>query len=240
VPKDGLKQLPPVCTTLANEKPVKVVYGPGTFVNTAAGEILDGLNARKNAKAKDAQQAAAAARELARKKGYSKARQEKFASQASSLVYAQFARDLLQLALKYGFSGLPSLDNVDFVDNLVFDSSRAPARRRHASRTCSRTARRADPGAASSRDSETRSAADAIRLIERATNDQKFKPKYGATLRRQRCPRWSPTHSANEVQNATIVLLIAALVIMAITLALVFRTRMRLLPLAPRARRRRD
>jgi hydrophobe/amphiphile efflux-3 (HAE3) family protein len=37
---------------------------------------------------------------------------------------------------------------------------------------------------------------------------------------------------ANEVQHATVVLLIAALVIMAITLALVFRTRMRLLPLA--------
>src|SRR3954463_10044411 len=97
VPKQGLKELPPVCTTLANEHPVKVVYGPGTFVNTAAGELLDGLNARKNAKAREAQQAAQTARELARKKGYPKARQEKLASVASSLVYAQFTRDLLQL-----------------------------------------------------------------------------------------------------------------------------------------------
>src|SRR5215208_2911106 len=87
VPKDGLKELPAVCTTLAQKHPVKVVYGPGTFVNTAAGEILDGLNARKTSKAKEAAQAAAAARQLAAKKGYSKARQEKFASQASSLVY---------------------------------------------------------------------------------------------------------------------------------------------------------
>src|SRR3954453_7348484 len=108
VPKQGLKKLPPICTPHANEHPVKVVYGPGTFVNTAAGEILDGLNARKNAKAREAQQAAAAARALAKKNGYSKARQEKLASEASSLVYAQFARDLLQLALNYGFSGLPS------------------------------------------------------------------------------------------------------------------------------------
>src|SRR3954447_26532598 len=68
VPKKGLKSLPPVCTTLANEHPVKVVYGPGTFVNTAAGQILDGLNARKTASARQAQQAAAAARQLARKK----------------------------------------------------------------------------------------------------------------------------------------------------------------------------
>src|SRR3954453_19155685 len=68
-PKEGLKQLPPVCTTLASEKPVKVVYGPGTFVNTAAGEILDGLNARKNAKAKEAQQGAPAAPRPARNGG---------------------------------------------------------------------------------------------------------------------------------------------------------------------------
>src|SRR3954468_24656089 len=100
VPKQGLKELPPVCTTLANEHPVKVVYGPGTFVNTAAGEILDGLNARKAAKAKEAQQAAAAARELAKKRGYSKARQNRLATEASSLVYAQFVQQTLALAVK--------------------------------------------------------------------------------------------------------------------------------------------
>src|SRR3954447_1799275 len=63
VPEAGLKKLPPVCRTLAQKKPVKVVYGPGTFVNTAAGQILDGLNVRKNASAKKAQQAANAARQ---------------------------------------------------------------------------------------------------------------------------------------------------------------------------------
>src|SRR5436190_8877819 len=123
VPKQGLKQLPAVCTTLAQRHPVKVVYGPGTFVNTAAGQILDGFNAQKNAKAREAQQAANAARVLAAKKGYSKARQERLAQEASSLVYAQFSRDIIALALKYGFTGLPSLDNVDFVDDLVFDTS---------------------------------------------------------------------------------------------------------------------
>src|SRR4051795_2418834 len=217
VPKEGLKDLPPVCRTLASEKPVKVVYGPGTFVNTAAGEILDGLNARKNAKAKDAQQAAAAARELARRKGYSKARQEKLASEANSLVYAQFARDILSLALKYGFSGLPSLDNVDFVDDLVFDSSKG---------TCTPKARfaylfpnckaaliqvRLKPGLS---DSER---THAIKLIDQATHDPKFKPKYGASYIVSGVPVVADA-LANDVQNATVVLLIAALVIMAITL----------------------
>src|SRR5258706_2952175 len=68
VPKAGLNKLPPICTQLANEHPVKVVYGPGTFVNTAAGEILDGLNVRKNQNARKAQQAASAARQLAAKR----------------------------------------------------------------------------------------------------------------------------------------------------------------------------
>src|SRR5258708_7101275 len=51
VPQKGLKSLPPVCTKLADKHPVKVVYGPGTFVNTAAGEILNGFSLRKDQKA---------------------------------------------------------------------------------------------------------------------------------------------------------------------------------------------
>src|SRR3954453_14030091 len=62
VPAPGLKQLPAVFPPLAQKHPVKVVYGPGTFVNTAAGQILDGFNAQKNEKAREAQQAANAAR----------------------------------------------------------------------------------------------------------------------------------------------------------------------------------
>src|SRR3954466_13825340 len=231
VPKQGLKQLPPVCTTLAQKHPVKVVYGPGTFVNTAAGELLDGLNAQKNAKAREAQQAASAARELAAKKGYSKTRQEKLAQEASSLVYAQFTRDILALALKYAVPALPSLDNVDFVDNLVFDDSKgtcgAKARFAYLFPNCKAALIqvRLKPGL-----SDTQRA-DAIKLVERATNDPKFKPAYGASYIVSGVPVVADA-LANEVQHATVVLLIAALVIMAITLALVFRTRMRMLPLA--------
>ena len=231
VPADGLEQLPAVCSTIAKEKPVKVVYGPGTFVNTAAGEILDGLNQRKEQKAAEADRAAADARELARKRGYSKAQQRKLGQQASSLVYAEFTRDILRLALKYGFSGLPALDNVDFVDNLVFDSSKG---------TCTPKARfaylfpncnaalvqvRLKPDLS---DSER---TDAIALIEKAVFEDKFKPRYGAQYVVSGVPVVADA-LASEVQRATAVLLLAALVIMALTLALVFRTSMRLLPLA--------
>src|SRR3954447_8072385 len=231
VPAKGLKTLPAVCTTLAKEHPVKVVYGPGTFVNTAAGEILDGFNARKNQKAQEAAQAAEAARKLAAKRGFSKARQTQLANEASQLVYAQFTRDILALALKYGFTGLPSLDNVDFVDNLVFDDTKGSctpkSRFAYLFPNCKAALIqvRLKPGLSASQ------RADAIKLVERATNDAKFKPKYGARYIVSGVPVVADA-LANEVVHATVVLLIAALVIMAITLALVFRTRMRLLPLA--------
>jgi hypothetical protein len=231
VPKKGLASLPPVCMTFAQKKPVQVVYGPGTFINTAAGEILNGLDVQKNQKAQQAAQAAAAARTLAAKKGYSKARQNQLAQEASSLVYAQFARDMLALAVKYGFSGLPSLDNVDFVDNLVFDPSKGQctpkARFAYLFPNCKAALVqvRLKPTLTDSQ------RADAIKLIENATNNPKFRPKYGARYIVSGVPVVADA-LANAVQHATIVLLIAALVIMALTLALVFRTRMRLLPLA--------
>src|SRR6188472_4825704 len=34
------------CAALAREKPVQVVYGPGTFINSAVGEIQDRLKAQ--------------------------------------------------------------------------------------------------------------------------------------------------------------------------------------------------
>src|SRR3954451_6893012 len=231
VAKQGLAKLPAVCTTLANKKPVKVVYGPGTFVNTASGEILDGFNTQKNQKAKEATQAATAARALARSRGYSKARQEKLAQEAASLVYAQFTRDLLALAVKYGFTGMPSIDNVDFVDKLLFDSSKGQCAPKTKSAylfpNCNAALIqvRLKPTLSDSQ------RAQAIKLVQQATKESKFKPKYGATYVVSGVPVVADA-LANEVQHATVVLLIAALVIMAITLALVFRTRMRLLPLA--------
>jgi hydrophobe/amphiphile efflux-3 (HAE3) family protein len=231
VPKKGLKTLPPVCTTLAEQHPVKVVYGPGTFVNTAAGEIMNGVNVRRDQKAQEAASAAATARKLAAKKGYSKARQNQLANEASTLVYAQFTRDILTLALKYGFTGLPSLDNVDFVDNLVFDSSKGSctpkAKFAYLFPNCNAALIqvRLKPSLSDSQ------RAGAIKLIERATREPKFKPKRGAKYVVSGVPVVADA-LATEVQHATVVLLIAALVIMALTLALVFRARMRLLPLA--------
>ena len=60
---------------LATLKPVKVVYGPGTFANASAGEINDQLQARVRGKTAEADQAAKAARKVAAAQGKSPAEQ---------------------------------------------------------------------------------------------------------------------------------------------------------------------
>lgn len=231
VPASALAKQPPVCREFAKSKPVKVVYGPGTFVNTAVGEILDGFQAQKGQKEAQAKAAADDARKLAAKQGYSKKDQERLAREASSLVFAQFTRDVFRLALKYGFTSMPAIDNTDFVDNLVFDTSKG---------TCTPKPRFAylfpncDGALIQVRlkpELSDQQRADAIGLVEKATNQPKFKLKNGGRYVVTGVPVVADA-LATEVQHATAILLIAALAIMALTLALVFRAQLRLLPLA--------
>src|SRR2546423_8933379 len=126
VPKQGLAQLPPVCSQIARERAVNVVYGPGTFINEAANEIAKGFEATKAQNQQQGEQAAQAARKIAASKGFSKKRQDQLANAARSLAYSQFIKNSLQLALRYGLTSVPSIDNPQFVSQLVFDTSKGP------------------------------------------------------------------------------------------------------------------
>src|SRR5215218_8670819 len=70
------------CAEIARTKPAKVVYGPGTFINSAVGEINDQFTAQLGSKAQQAKRAATAARKLARGQGRSKAAQDRAAKSA--------------------------------------------------------------------------------------------------------------------------------------------------------------
>ena len=109
------------CAKLATSKPVRVVYGPGTFINEAVRQIQVQFTSRQQEKAAEGQQAAAAARKLAKARGYSPAQQRKAGQDAQKLVYAQFVRDSLQLALQYGIRSVPQINDPGFVSSLVFD-----------------------------------------------------------------------------------------------------------------------
>jgi hydrophobe/amphiphile efflux-3 (HAE3) family protein len=231
-PQADLSKLPPPCRVLAEKKPVKVVYGPGTFVNTAADQITKGYLAKQQQAQAEAKAASDAARELAKRKGYSKAQQDRFARSAEQLALGKFKTELIELGLRYGISKLPSLDNVQFVAQLVFDGQRGlyQPKSRFAYLFPSSEAAliliRLKPDLSDSQREE------AIDLIRSAVGQ----PLYKLTNKQRYVVSGVPVvvdSLASEVQSSIFVLLAAALLVMAITLLLVFRTRarLRLLPL---------
>jgi uncharacterized protein len=232
VPEEGLKQLPAVCREIAELKPAKVVFGPGTFINTATRQISDQFLARQEATRREADRLAESARRLSARRGDSKARQRQLANAARQAKIDEFTQQALSLALRYGLTGLPSIDNPDFVSTLVFDSRAGRVgvpKSRFAylfpSDNSALIQVRMKPGLS---DQERRRAID---LFEQAASDRQMAPQEGARYIVTGVPVVAEA-LADAVQRSIFVLLAAALLVMAATLALVFRTRLRLLPLA--------
>jgi len=221
------------CAELARTKPVQVVYGPGTFINSAVGEIQDQLERRLDAKGAEATKAAAAARAVARRQGKSKAEQERLARSAQQLVYAQFVRDLLALNIKYGLGvdKTPRLDDPDFVATLVFDPKRGattPKARFAYLFPSSESAAiqvRLRPDLS---DAERERATELVRAAVRMP-DFRLRNADGYTV--TGVPVLAEDLS-DALAGSIARLLLVALVVMAAVLALVFRRRLRLVPLA--------
>jgi hydrophobe/amphiphile efflux-3 (HAE3) family protein len=226
----GLGLLPPVCREIAEMKPAKVVFGPATFVNTAVNRIGSELAQRDRQSRRQASQAATAARRLSARRGDPPAEQERLAQAASSAARTQFTQQILQLALRYGITGTPRIDDPNFVSSLVFAPGEVGVpKSRFAylfpSENAAMITIRMQPGLS---DAERRRA---IGLFREAAGEELFRPRQGAQYIVTGLPV-VVEGLADAVQNAIFVLLGAALVLMAATLALVFRSRLRLLPLA--------
>jgi hydrophobe/amphiphile efflux-3 (HAE3) family protein len=229
--KKGLGSLPPVCRDIAELKPAKVVYGPATFINTAVGQIQDQFAKEQQRAAAQAQQAAQAARRLSKRRGDSRSEQERLARAAADAVQAQFVNDTLRLALRYGITGPPQINDPSFVSTLVFDrTAGAPGipKSRFAYLFPSKNAAliqiRLRP------DLTDVEQARAIDLIRTAAGEKVFQPREGARYIVTGVPVVAEG-LADAIQRSIFILLGAALLLMAATLALVFRSRLRLLPL---------
>nr|MDQ4040306.1 MMPL family transporter [Actinomycetota bacterium] len=229
------------CVALAREergspKPVQVVYGPGTFVNESVRQIQEQFGAQQKAQAQREKRAMRAARELAAAQGRSKTEQDRLANQARQLVRAEYFRNTLRLALTYGIRSLPRLNDPDFVSQLVFDPRRGVAvpKSRFAylfpSRRAALVQVRLRPGLSEAqRDRAIALVREATRLPEfRLTNGKGTYTVTGAPV--------VLSALTDEVSSSIRSLLVAALVVMALTLLFVFRSpprrAVRLLPLA--------
>jgi predicted RND superfamily exporter protein len=219
------------CAQLGAARPVRVVYGPGTFINSSVEELTKQLQGRTRERAAQADRAREAAVRLARSKGYSAAEARRFGSQAEKLVYAQFAQELLSLNAKYGLNltGAPKLNDPDFVYQLVFDASRgerAPKARFAYLFPSSRSAVISVRLKAGLSDAQR---AAAIRLIRSAVAMPEWRLDAGSyTVTGVPVLADSLT---DELAGSTLRLLLVAVFVMALVLALLFRARLRLLPL---------
>ncbi len=224
------------CARLARLHPVKVVLGPGTFVNTAARELRAGYDRRVLLARLHADAAEATARNRARRDGLGPKAAARRGRQARQAVQQRFVDELLALVARYGFSSLPQLDDPSFVSALVFDPSKPPGTPKgkfaylfpSKGAAPGRTALvqvRLEAGLSEAR------RAEAIALVRAAVAMAQFKPRNGATYTVTGAPV-VVSDLAASIGGSLRTLLVVALLVMAATLLLVFRVRPRLLPLA--------
>jgi uncharacterized protein len=219
------------CGQLAKERSVKVVFGPGTFINEAVDQIDEQLaNQTKQAQVQ-AKQAQRTVTQAALRRGLGAAGARALGQQAAKITTARFQESLVTLALQYGLTSRPSLDDHDFVTSLVFDSSRPAGtpKQRFAylfpSRNAALVSVRMKAGLSEVQRTRT------IGLIREAVAMPQWKLQHGESYAVTGVPVIVSdlTHS---ITSSIELLLITVLLVMAATLGLIFTGRPRLLPLA--------
>ncbi len=234
VPEQALAQEGGVdgpCGQLAKAKTVKVVFGPGTFINEAAEQIDEQLSTQTKQAEAEAKQAEEVVRKAALARGESAEEAEKLGKQASSITLVRFKEGLATLALQYGLTARPSLDDPSFVSTLVFDSSKPAGtpKARFAylfpSREAALISVRLKAGLSEAERTRT------IALIREAVAMKQWRLQHGETY----LVTGEPVIVADltgAITHSIELLLVAVMLVMALTLSLIFRGRPRLLPLA--------
>ncbi len=229
--KNPRRGLPAACGALARLHPAKAVYGPATFLNTSASQISEEFLRRSKAASADAERAARAARKLSAARGDSEVEQQRLGQAASRTVMTKFQVYVARLALKFGLglTGLPSINDPNFVSQVVFDDAQPGVPKSRfgylfPSKDAALIQVRMRPELTESQRRR------AVELIQDATRAEVFRPRKGATYVVTGVPVVTEA-LADAVQSSILVLLVAAVLLMAATLTFVFRTRLRLLPL---------
>ena len=228
---------PAPCAAIAKLNPSAVVFGPATFLNQFAIEANKLLQRESDAALARARQASQAAIATAKRQGFSYAEQQQAGLAAGQEVLQKFRQQLVSLALNYGQTGTPQLTNTRYVQSVICDPTQPPCqpKARLAAIVPSPKAAlisvRLRPGLSDAHRQQ------AISLFRQATQDPAFHLKrfsvYGPTP-----PSYVVSGVpvvfeglASELSTQIFVLLAAALAAMLITLAIVFRSPLRLLPL---------
>ncbi|MGH2902263.1 MAG: MMPL family transporter, partial [Solirubrobacteraceae bacterium] len=218
------------CGQLARARTVKVVFGPGTFINEAAEQIDEQLSIQTKQAEAQAKQAEKVVRKAALARGESEAEAQKLGRQASSITLARFQEGLATLALQYGLTARPSLDDPRFVSTLVFDPAKPAGtpKQRFAylfpSREAALISVRLKAGSSEGARTHT------IALIRQVVAMKQWRLTRGGSY----LVTGEPVIVADltgRITHSIELLLVAVMLVMAATLSLIFRGRPWLLPL---------
>jgi uncharacterized protein len=219
------------CAQLARARSVKVVLGPGTFINEAARQIDDQLGAQTRQAEAEAKQAERVVSRAALARGLAPATARTLGRQASKVTIGRFQESLVRLALQYGLTGRPSISDTNFVSTLVFDSSKPAGtpKQRFAylfpSSHAALISIRMRSGLSESERTRT------IGLIRQAVAMKEWRPAHGESYLVTGEPV-IVSDLVGSISHSIELLLVAVLLVMAATLGLVFSGRPRQLPLA--------
>jgi len=219
------------CGQLRRSGAAEVVYGPGTFLNRA----VTAVNQQEQQLISSANQAvhryAQAAYELALARHLSRTQAAAAASAAGQLAYQQQIQQLEQLALQSGITGPVQIDDTAFIRQIVFDPTRGVNQPKARFSYLFPTADsaliqvRLRPSLTSAQQ------ASAIASIRQAVKMPMFRLAYGGTYTVSGVPVVINDLAAT-ITGSILTLLLAAIAVMGVTLLIVFRSRLRLLPLA--------
>ena len=219
------------CARLAQTRPARVVFGPGTFIDTSVAQIQEQIRAQQQAAQRQGALAAQEARRIAAGRGLPAARQQQVAREAQALVQNQFVAAALKLATTYGLSAIPKINDPAFVSKLVFDATKPTgtpkARFSYIFPTKDSGLIQVRMRAGLSEDARR----TAIRDIRAATQMPIWRLPNGEGTYVVTGAPVIVADLTTSIVSSVRTLLIAALLVMTLTLAAVFRARRRLAPL---------
>jgi uncharacterized protein len=230
LPHKTKQPLPPVCDQIARLRPSHSVFGPATFLYLSVAGIQQALQGQIGGAAQRARAAADQARKAAARRGASTAEQKQVANAAAQQLISQFQSGLVQVAIQYGITSIPRLDDPNFVSRVVFDESKPAGTPKERfgylfpNRNAAQIIVRLRPDMT---DGERH---EAIGLFKQAVDDPRFKLSDGSYV-----VTGAPVvvdAGARELRNQTLLLLGVAGLVMALTLLLILPRPLRLLPLA--------
>jgi hydrophobe/amphiphile efflux-3 (HAE3) family protein len=219
------------CGKLMRNRPVQVVYGPGTFLNQAVTAVNREVVALEQGASQSIQRAGQAAYTLALGEHRTKKQALAAARAAEQLQQQQTLQQAEQLALHSGLTHLPNISDQNFISQVVFDATRGPHQPKARFAYLFPTANSGLIQVRLKSSLSDTQQAQAISWIRQAVQMPIFHLGYGGRYTVTGAPVVLGDLSS-QITGSIAKLLVAALLVMAATLVIVFRGRLRLLPLA--------